>query len=257
MEMAAAGYPRRMNLHGTGILLTGASRGLGRALARELAVRGARLLLVARDGPALHRLAADLRGAGGEAHALAADVGDADAVHGIAATAAAVLGDVDVLVHNAAVLGPPPRPGGTLRLLADTDGAHLQRAFEVNALGPFRLTRALVGPMLVRGRGLVVHLTSDAAVHAYPQWGAYGASKAALDHLAATWAAELAGTGVRFLAVDPGEMATDMHRDALPDADPATLARPADVAARLADMLAAPATASGARLSLAAAEGGP
>jgi NAD(P)-dependent dehydrogenase (short-subunit alcohol dehydrogenase family) len=131
--------------------------------------------------------------------------------------------------------------------------------FQVNVLGPIRLARALVGPMVLRGEGLVLTVSSDAAVEAYPGWGAYGASKAALDHAARVWAAELDGTGVRFLSIDPGEMATRMHADALPDADPATLALPEDVARIVADVIAhergtgrrivASAWASGARSS--------
>ena len=95
-----------------------------------------------------------------------------------------------------------------LRLLLDTECEDLERALAVNLVGPFRLTKALAGPMVLRGRGLVVHVSSDAAVEAYPRWGAYGVSKAALDHLGRIWAAELAGTGVRVLTVDPGEMDT-------------------------------------------------
>jgi NAD(P)-dependent dehydrogenase (short-subunit alcohol dehydrogenase family) len=91
--------------------------------------------------------------------------------------------------------------------------------------------------MVLRRRGVVVFVSSDASVNGYPRWGAYGVSKAALDHLARTWGAELEGTGVRVLSVDPGEMNTQMHADALPDADPATLADPRDVAARIATLV--------------------
>src|SRR6185436_3327475 len=108
---------------------------------------------------------------------------------------------------------------------------------QVNLAGPFRLTRAILGSMLLRNKGTIVFVSSDAAVEGYPTWGAYGASKAGLDHLARVWAAELAGTGVRVVALDPGDMDTPMHAAAIPDADPATLARPEDVAARVADLL--------------------
>jgi NAD(P)-dependent dehydrogenase (short-subunit alcohol dehydrogenase family) len=138
-----------------------------------------------------------------------------------------------VLVHNASTLGPTPLP-----LLLDTECEDLERVLAVNLVGPFRLTKAIAGSMALRGRGLVVHLSSDAAISAYPGWGAYGVSKAALDHLARSWAAELEGTGVRVLSVDPGEMRTRMHADAVPDADPATLADPVAVAARVADIVA-------------------
>jgi NAD(P)-dependent dehydrogenase (short-subunit alcohol dehydrogenase family) len=94
----------------------------------------------------------------------------------------------------------------------------------------------------------VVNISSDASVEAYPTWGAYSISKAALDHLTRIWAVELAEAGVRFLSIDPGEMNTRMHADAMPEADPATLADPAAVAARIAAMIAAPELASGARL---------
>jgi NAD(P)-dependent dehydrogenase (short-subunit alcohol dehydrogenase family) len=87
--------------------------------------------------------------------------------------------------------------------------------------------------MVLRGRGLIVQVTSDASVTPYPRWGAYGVSKAALDHLGRIWAEELAGTGVRFLTLDPGEMNTRMHGEAMPEADPATLADPAAVATRI------------------------
>jgi NAD(P)-dependent dehydrogenase (short-subunit alcohol dehydrogenase family) len=91
--------------------------------------------------------------------------------------------------------------------------------------------------MVLRGRGVVVHVSSDAATSAYPRWGSYGVSKAALDHLNRVWAAELEGTGVRFVSVDPGEMNTRMHADALPEADPATLADPSRVAARIVSLV--------------------
>lgn len=222
-----------MNFENKVVLITGASRGLGRALALALAPHGARLALAARRG--LEPVVEEVRALGGTAVALPADVGDPASAAALAAQAAAVLGPVDVLVHNASDLGPVP-----LQLLADTEQSDADRAFAVNVLGPLALTRAVVGSMVLRGAGLVLHVSSDAAVAHYPRWGVYGASKAALDHLARTWAAELEGTGVRFLAVDPGEMDTRMHRDAVPEADPRTLARPEAVAARLAARLRAP-----------------
>src|SRR6478609_5846048 len=104
--------------------------------------------------------------------------------------------------------------------------------------------------MALRGEGTLVHISSDAAVEAYPRWGAYGISKAAQDHLSRILAAELADTGIRILAVDPGEMDTKMHADAVPDADRATLQRPADVAKRIIEMIEDDARAvSGARLA--------
>jgi NAD(P)-dependent dehydrogenase (short-subunit alcohol dehydrogenase family) len=214
-------------------LVTGASRGLGAALAKELARRGARVVLVAREREPLEETTRAIVAAGGEAHALPADVGDKHAVYALAGAAAALVGPIEVLVHNASTLGPTPLP-----LLLDTECEDLERVLAVNLVGPFRLTKAFAGAMALRGRGLIVHVTSDASVSAYPGWGAYGVSKAALDHLGRSWAAELESTGVRVFGVDPGEMRTRMHAEAIPDADPATLADPATVAARLADMIA-------------------
>jgi NAD(P)-dependent dehydrogenase (short-subunit alcohol dehydrogenase family) len=236
------------NLKGAAVLITGASRGLGAALARRLGRAGARLALVARGDDALEAVAREIRAAGGEAHALPGDVGEKRDAHRLAGAAAALVGPLDVLVHNASTLGPVPLP-----LLLETDCEELERVLAVNLVGPFRLTKIVAGAMALRGRGLVVHVSSDAAVAAYPRWGAYGVSKAAQDHLGRVLAAELEGTGVRVVSVDPGEMNTRMHADAIPDADPATLADPDAVARRLAALIARPDLApSGGRVELAA-----
>lgn len=230
---------------GSSALITGASRGLGRALALALAQRGVRLALVARGRDELEKVVAEVRALGGEAHAIVADIGDKQAVHPIAGEAAALLGPIDVLINNASTLGPTP-----LRLLLDTECEDLEQVLAVNLVGPFRLTKLIAGGMALRGRGVVVHVSSDAAVEPYPRWGAYSVAKAGLDHLSRIWAAELEGTGVRVLAVDPGEMDTVMHAAAIPEADPATLADPAEVARRVLSMIDDPARApSGRRLS--------
>jgi NAD(P)-dependent dehydrogenase (short-subunit alcohol dehydrogenase family) len=222
-----------MDLQGTATLITGGSRGLGAALGRELAARGARVVLVAREAGPLEAAVARIRADGGEAHALPGDVGDKDAVYALAGAAARLVGPIDLLVHNASTLGALPMP-----LLLDTECEDLEQVLAVNLVGPFRLSKAIAGPMALRGRGTIVHITSDAAVNAYARWGAYGVSKAALEQLARTFAVELEGTGVRSLIVDPGEMDTRMHADAMPDADRALLSDPARVAAKLAELLA-------------------
>jgi NAD(P)-dependent dehydrogenase (short-subunit alcohol dehydrogenase family) len=217
-----------MKIEGRGALVTGGSRGLGAALGRALALAGARVALVARGADELEEVAGAIRRDGGEAHALAADVGDKEDIHRVSGAAAAVVGPIDLLVHNASTLGPTP-----LRLLLDTECEDLERVLQVNLLGPFRLTRALAGGMALRGGGLVVHVTSDAGTTAYPGWGAYGVSKAALDHLGRIWDEELRAHGVRFLTVDPGEMDTSMHAQAMPEMDRSSLASPAEAARRI------------------------
>jgi NAD(P)-dependent dehydrogenase (short-subunit alcohol dehydrogenase family) len=236
-----------MNLRGRGTLITGASRGLGAALARELGRRGAKLVLVARESGALGKIVKDVIDEGGEAHALPADIGDKSGIYPLAGAASALVGPIDLLVHNASTLGRTP-----LESLLDTDCEDLDHVLQVNLVGPFRLTRALVGSMALRKTGLVLHVTSDASTSAYPGWGAYSVSKAGLDHMGRLWAIELANRGVHFLTVDPGEMNTRMHAEAMPEADPATLPDPALAAATVARMIeAAESFPNGARIEAA------
>jgi NAD(P)-dependent dehydrogenase (short-subunit alcohol dehydrogenase family) len=227
-------------------LVTGASRGLGRALAERLSEEGARVVLVARREETLNDAVANIRRRGGVAHALTADLGDKHAVHPLAAAAAELVGPIDLLVHNASELGPTP-----LRPLLDTACEDLEHVLSVNLVGPFRLSKIVAGSMALRQRGTIVHVSSDASVNAYPGWGAYSVSKAGLDHLGRLLAAELAEHGVRVFSVDPGEMDTAMHRAALPDADPKTLLDPAAVASTIVAMIKSDGVVSGARLEVA------
>jgi len=235
-----------MNLHGLHALVTGGSQGLGRALAFELTRHGAHVTLVARHAEALDHTVAELRASGAVAHGLVGDLGDKDAIHRIAGAAAGALGPIDLVMHNASTLGPLPMP-----LLLDTACEDLEQVLAVNLLGPFRLTKVLAGSMALRGRGTVVFVSSDAAESAYPGWGAYGVSKAAADHLARIWAEELRDLGVRVVSIDPGEMDTRMHADALPEADRTTLGRPDDVARAIVHALADDRIATGTRVSAA------
>lgn len=221
-----------MDIRDQGVVVTGAGKGLGAALGLELAARGAKVVLVARTASDVEAVAAEVRSRGGVAHALAFDVSDKRAPHRIAGAAAALVGPVSLLVNNASTLGHVP-----LRLLLDTDCEAFEDALAVNLVGPFRLAKVLAGAMAVRGGGVVLNVTSDASVQPYATWGAYGVSKAALDHLGRIWDHELAGSGVRVIAVDPGEMRTQMHADAVPEADPATLPEPATVARWLVSLL--------------------
>jgi NAD(P)-dependent dehydrogenase (short-subunit alcohol dehydrogenase family) len=221
-----------MELRGAAVIVTGASRGLGAALAEELGLAGARLVLVSRDHESLDAVVGRIRDRGGEAHGVVADVSAPESASRIAGASGALVGPAEVVIHNAGTLGPVP-----LASLADTTDGDFEQALATNLLGPFRLTRALVGSMALRGRGTVVLVSSDAASTAYAGWGAYGVSKAALEHLGRIWDTELSASGVRILTVDPGEMDTQMHREAFPDADLSTLARPEEAAAKVVDLL--------------------
>jgi NAD(P)-dependent dehydrogenase (short-subunit alcohol dehydrogenase family) len=205
------------DLQGLRVAVTGGTSGLGLALVRQLAERGADVAFVARTAPAVERTAAATG-----AHGIAADVGRKDDIYPIALQITGALGGLDVLVNNASSLGPVP-----LQLLGDTECEALEEALAVNLVGPFRLTKALLGALAASARegtgALVVNISSDAAVNAYPGWGAYGAGKAALRHLTAIWAEEAAGDGVRFLSFDPGDMDTPLHALAVPDADRSAL----------------------------------
>jgi NAD(P)-dependent dehydrogenase (short-subunit alcohol dehydrogenase family) len=221
-----------MEIQNAAVLITGGSRGLGRALGKALAQAGARVVLVARGEEELNQTVEEIRRIGGAAYGIAADLGDKNSIYPIAGQAAALVGPIDILIQNASTLGPTP-----LRLLLDTDCEDLERALDVNLVGAFRLAKAIVGPMALRGQGIMISISSDAAVEAYPTWGAYSVAKAALDHLTRIFAIELRDTGVRFFSIDPGEMDTQMHADAVPDADPATLAQPDDVAPRILEII--------------------
>ncbi len=186
-------------------IVTGASRGLGRALAAALVGDGWTVVGDARDGDALRAVAHDL------GPRFVPVVGDViDPAHRAALLAAAG-SRLDALVNNAGTLGPSPLPR-----LADLDPVDLRRTLEANTVAPTALVAEALGALRAAA-GVVVDVTSDAAVEAYEGWGAYGASKAALDHLTRVFAAE--EPGVRFHAVDPGDMRTAMHQAAFPGED--------------------------------------
>ena len=214
-----------MRLEGKVAMITGASRGLGRSLAMAFAREGAALALCARGREALEQVAAEVAALGAPVLAVSADVRSTRDLDRLVALTLDRYQRVDILANNASELGPTPLP-----YLADYPPAAFDDVLQVNLVAPFRLTQALIGTMLLRDRGVIINVTSDAAVTGYPGWGAYAVSKAALEGLTRTWAAELAGTGVRIHAVDPGDMDTEMHRAAIPEADPSELARPDDVA---------------------------
>jgi NAD(P)-dependent dehydrogenase (short-subunit alcohol dehydrogenase family) len=192
-------------------IVTGASRGLGEVLARLLAERGHDLVLGARNPGPLEDVADFIRHAGANVVAVAGDVTDA-AVRARLVSAARELGGLDLLVNNASELG-------AIGPLMAFEVQRFGRVFPVNAGAPIALVQLAV-PLLAERRGLVVNITSDAAQGAYPGWGPYGASKAALELLTQTLAKELRERGVSAVLVDPGEMRTRMHQDAFPLEDP-------------------------------------
>ena len=203
-------------------IITGASRGLGRAVAGALAARGWDLVLDARGGGALEEAAGELRGHGARVTALAGDVTDAG--HRAALVAAArALGGLDLLVNNAGVLGAEPLvPLGAQPL----DG--FRAALETNVVAVLGLLREALPLLREAAAGAVINVSSDAAVEAYRSWGAYGATKAAVDQLSAVLAVE--EPGLRVWWVDPGAMRTDMLAAAEPDEDLSGVPAPGEIA---------------------------
>lgn len=192
-------------------IITGASRGLGRALAEALAARGWDLVLDARGAGVLKETAESVAGHGTRVTALPGDVTDAGHRAGLVA-AARELGGVDLLVSNASALGAEP-----LVRLGELPLAGLRRALEVNVVAALGLVQEALPLLRESAAGAVVAVSSDAGAEAYETWGGYGASKAALDQLAAVLGVE--EPGLRVWAVDPGDMATDLYAAAVPDDD--------------------------------------
>ena len=223
-----------LHLDGVRAAITGGTSGLGLALVGELLRRGARVAFVARTPEHVEAVARARPGTYG----IVGDLARKEDIHRIALQIVGNLGGLDVLVNGASSLGPTP-----LALLGDTECEDFELALATNVLGPFRLTKTLLGSLTVSARegcgSVVLNVSSDAAVNAYPQWGAYGASKAALHHMSRIWQEELAPEGVRFLSLDPGDMDTPLHALAVPDADRATLKQPEIAARELADATAA------------------
>jgi NAD(P)-dependent dehydrogenase (short-subunit alcohol dehydrogenase family) len=187
-------------------LITGASQGLGLALARSLSERGWRLVLDGRDGERLAAAAASVP----DAIVMAGDVTDPRHRASLASTVRG-LGRLDLLVNNASELGPSPLPS-----LAEYPLDALRTVLDTNVLAPLALVQSLMQELRLTG-ATVLNISSDAAVEAYEGWGGYGSSKAALDQLSAVLGAE--EPGLRVYAVDPGDMRTDMHQRAFPGED--------------------------------------
>jgi len=215
-------------LAGKNILITGASQGLGRALALRFAREGAAgLSIVARHADQLSKVRDEIRKMDNdkiEVVVIEADVSKSRDIERIVATTLAQFkGRLDVLVNNASTIGPSPMP-----YLLDYPVEDFREVLDTNLIGPFLLIKNTLPAMIERG-GSVINVTSDAGQVGYPGWGAYGISKFGLEGMSQTWASELQESGVRVNWVDPGSMNTAMHRAAEPEEEPSQWADPADV----------------------------
>ncbi|HSM35466.1 MAG TPA: SDR family oxidoreductase [Longimicrobiales bacterium] len=204
------------------VLITGASRGLGRALSLAFARRGQRLVLCARGAAGIERVADEVRGAGSECLARAIDVTDADAIGALVADAEARWGPLDVLVNNASLLGPRAP-------LRDHDPAAWRETLDVNLTGAWLAARAVLPGMRRAGRGSIINVTSSVGDEPRAGWGVYAVSKWALEGLTWNLALEEAGSGIRVNAVNPGGMRTAMRRAAYPEEDALRSPEPAEV----------------------------
>ena len=222
------------SIRGLRVAITGGTSGLGLALVRRLLDAGADVAFVARGRAGVARVSQERP----EAHGIVGDVSRKEDIHPIAIQVLGALNGLDVLVNNASSLGPVP-----LAPLADTACEELEHAFATNVLGPFRLTKALLGSLAAAAREggapLVINISSDAAITPYAGWGAYGATKAALAHLTRIWDGELTSEGIRVMSIDPGDMDTPLHALAIPDADRSTLKNPDQAAAEIVELIAA------------------
>jgi NAD(P)-dependent dehydrogenase (short-subunit alcohol dehydrogenase family) len=211
-------------------LVTGASRGIGRALALELAREGVHVVALARTQGALEELDDEIRALGGAATLVPADMTDFDALDRLGAALFERWGRLDVLVGNAGVLGP-------LSPLGHVEVKDWNRVFAVNVTANWRLIRSLDPLLRASDAGRVAFVTSSAAYKASPYWGPYAASKAALEALARTYAAETRNERVKVMVVNPGRMRTRMRAQAMPGEDPMTLPTPEEFAKKCLPLL--------------------
>jgi NAD(P)-dependent dehydrogenase (short-subunit alcohol dehydrogenase family) len=205
------------------VLITGASKGLGRALTLAFAEEGAKLAICSRTAKGLSKVKEEAEALGAEVLAVTADISLTRDVERFVAMTEEAFGQIDILINNASILGPSPMP-----LLLDYPEEDFVKVLRVNSMSPFLVTRRVIPGMLQRNQGSIINVTSEAGHVGYAGWGAYGISKFAVEGLTETWADELSSTNVRVNMVDPGEMDTEMHQLAVPDCD-YSLAKPEDV----------------------------
>jgi NAD(P)-dependent dehydrogenase (short-subunit alcohol dehydrogenase family) len=211
-------------------LVTGASRGIGRAIALELARAGVHVVALARTQGALEALDDEIRALGAEATLVPCDLADGDALDRLGGALFQRFGKLDILVGNAGLLGP-------LSPLAHVDVKDWNRVMAVNVTANWRLIRSLDPLLRAAGAARVVFVTSSAAHKAAPYWGPYAVSKAALEALARTYGAEVRDQGVTVMIANPGRMRTRMRAQAMPGEDPATLPAPEDFAKKCLALL--------------------
>ncbi len=203
-----------MNRHSNKVvMITGASKGLGKALAFAFAKEGATLAICARKEMELIQVKLELEALGTNVIAVVADVSIAKDIERFVAVTENAFGKVDVLINNASIFGPGPT------LLTDYPEDTFFEVLRMNVMNPFLMTKRVLPGMLIREEGSIINVTSEAGQTGFAEWGSYGISKFAVEGLTETWADELEGSGVRINMVDPGEMNTDMHKVAVPDCD--------------------------------------
>jgi NAD(P)-dependent dehydrogenase (short-subunit alcohol dehydrogenase family) len=204
-------------------LVTGASRGIGRAAALALAGAGAQVVAVARTQGALEALDDEIRNLTGRSATLVPlDIADGDALDQLGFTLHQRYGRLDILVHAAAILGP-------MTPVAHVEPKHWDRVLAVNLTATYRLIRTTEPLLRAAPAGRAIFLTSRRAAHPKAFWGPYGATKAAMEHMVRTWADELEQTSVRGVLLDPGVMRTALRAEAMPGEDPLTLPEPAEI----------------------------
>ncbi|NBI30029.1 SDR family NAD(P)-dependent oxidoreductase [Chengkuizengella marina] len=196
------------------VMITGASKGLGKALALAFAKQGDDLAICARGQEALNAIHNELKQYNIQVLAVKADASNSRDVERFVALTEDVFGHIDVLINNASILGPSPMP-----YLLDYPEEDFEQVLKVNTVGPFLVTRRVIADMMQRKQGSIINVTSEAGNVGYAGWGAYGISKFAIEGLTETWADEVDGNGVRVNMVDPGEMDTEMHALAVPNTD--------------------------------------
>jgi len=203
-------------------LVTGASRGIGRAIAAAYAREGARVFLCARRQQDLDRAIHEIASAGGEIAGCPGDVGSAEDVQRIVRAAVDRFGTIDVLVNNASVLGPRVH-------IVDYPVAGWQEVIRVNLTGIFLLTREVLPTMQKKRSGSIINVTSGVGRNGKARWGAYAVSKAGVECLTQILADELKRSGVRVYAVNPAATRTEMRAQAYPEEDPRSLPAPEDI----------------------------